>query len=331
MNIKNNIIDYANKIGVPYIGFTDTTFSKKFINNLKNRRNENKLSGFEEEDELKRVDIESLLNGAKTIVSIALPYKYKDQNYIEPYFSKYTMGEDYHRILTSKLNLIKSYIEDNFNEKCIFFCDTGVVSDKEIARKSGLGFVGKNTNIITKNHGSYVFLGEIITTLEIEPCNAKESLCGSCDKCIKACPAKAIDETGIDGKRCLSYITQKKDDLTLEEMERLGNRIFGCDTCQDVCPHNKEVSTSNIDEFKPLEHSMNINLEELLFMSNKEFKIKYGRQALAWRGKFIVQRNAIIAAGNSRNKKYIEVLKKKKDDIRLQNYIDIAIEKINQC
>lgn len=330
MSIKSSIIDYAREIGINSIGFTSTVFTDEFITRLKMKRENNLLSGFEEEDEYKRVDTESLLSGSKSIISIAMPYKYINQDYSQPYVSKYTMGEDYHRIVTSKLELLKTYIEDNYNEKSRIFCDTGVLSDKEIARKSGIGFQGKNTNIITKKYGSYVFLGEILTTLKIEPSKEIKSLCGMCNKCIVACPAKAISDTGLNSKKCLSYITQKKEELTIEEIGSLGTRVFGCDTCQDVCPYNKDVDTSYIEEFSPSPSICNIDLEELLYMSNKEFKIKYGRHALSWRGKHIIQRNAVIAAGNSKNKNYLKILQNKKDDIRLNKYINIAIKKLNE-
>lgn len=330
MNIKSSIIDYARKIGIECIGFTNTVFSEEFCNRLRFKREKNLLSGFEESDENKRVNTDDLLKGARSIISIALPYKYRDQNYFSPYVSKYTLGEDYHRVLTIKLELLKKYIEDNYDEKSLIFCDTGVLSDKEVARKSGIGFQGKNTNIITKKYGSYVFLGEVLTTLEIEQDIEKKSLCMNCNKCIVACPANALSENGLDSKKCLSYITQKKEDLTNEEINTLGLRIFGCDTCQDVCPFNKEVSTSSIEEFKPLDILMNMDLEEILSMSNKEFKFKYGKHALSWRGKYIIQRNLIIAVGNSKNKEYIKILQNKKHDLKLKKYIDISIEKLNE-
>ena len=328
MKEKSSIIDYAKSIGIEYIGFTDTLFTKDFIERLKYKRENNLLSGFEEENENIRVNIENILNGAKSIISIGIPYKYKNQDYKNPYVSKYTMGKDYHLVLLDKLNLIKNYIENNFNEKCEVFCDTGVLCDKEIARKAGIGFQGKNTNIITERHGSYIFLGEVVTTLFLEPSLEKHSLCKSCNKCILACPAKAIDFTGVNGKKCLSYISQKKDDLTEEEMDTLGLRIFGCDTCQDVCPYNEGVEKSKVEEFIPYGHLINIDFKEIFEMTNKEFKRKYGVHALAWRGKYIIQRNIIVAMGNSKNKDYIKFLENKLWDPRLQKYVNRSMKKL---
>lgn len=328
MSIRESIVNYAKSINIDCIGFSNTSFNKSFIERLKLKRELEMLSGFEEENELKRVDIEALLKGSNTLISIALPYKYKDIDKSKPYISKYTLGEDYHKVLIEKLQMIEKFINSNYNSSCMLYCDVGVLSDKEIARKSGIGFQGKNTNIITKQYGSFIFLGEIITTLKIEPSEEIANECGDCRICVNACPAKALSDNGIDGKRCLSYITQKKEELTRKEMDMLGTRVFGCDTCQDVCPYNKGKKISNVEEFKPVDFLLNINIEEILFMTNKEFKNKYGKYALAWRGKHIIQRNLIIAAGNSNNKFYVDILKKKKDDLRLKKYVDIALEKL---
>ncbi|MEG0641086.1 MAG: tRNA epoxyqueuosine(34) reductase QueG [Clostridium sp.] len=330
MYIKSSIIDYAKEIGIDYIGFSDTNFTKEFIGNLRKCREKNKLSGFEEEDEFKRVDVDSVLPGANTFISVAIPYKYINISYNKPYVSKYTLGNDYHKTLANKLELLKSFIQESYKEKCMVFCDTGVFSDKEIARKCGIGFIGKNTNIITKNYGSYVFLGEILTTLKIEPSKEIENRCDKCDLCIRSCPSKAIDKEGLDSKKCLSYVSQKKEELTLGEAELLGTRVFGCDICQDVCPYNKNTLNSAISEFVPVDYLLNIDIEEILSMSNKEFKRKYSSHALAWRGKFIIQRNCIIACGNSRNKEYISILENKRDDIRLKLYIETAIKKLSE-
>lgn len=329
LNIKENLIDYANKIGIECIGFTDINFSKEFINNLKHKRENNMLSGFEESDEMKRVNIKSLLKGANSIISIGIPYKFLDQNKDDLYVSKYTLGEDYHKVVMSKLKMLEKFINDYYNSECVLGCDVGVLSDKEIARKAGIGFQGKNSNIITTKYGSYVFLGEIITTLEIESSQELDLDCGNCTLCIDACPSGAISEDGVDGKKCLSYITQKKDDLTIEEINKMGTRVFGCDTCQDICPHNKNKILSNIEEFKPKEILLKLDLEEILFMSNKEFKNKYGSYAFAWRGKHIMQRNLVIASGNSKNKAYIDILKRKESDLKLKRYIEIALQKLN--
>ncbi|MEG0133924.1 MAG: tRNA epoxyqueuosine(34) reductase QueG [Clostridium sp.] len=329
MDIKNNIINYSKRIGIDYIGFSDIDFSQKFVNNLKESRIDGRLSSFEESDEFKRVDVKSLMNDGKTFISIGIGYKYNEISRTRPYLSKYTLGTDYHMIVNNKLKLLSKYIEENYNGKSMLFCDTSRLHDKEIALKSGIGFQGKNTNIITDKHGSFVFLGELLTNVFIERDLPVEEKCGECRKCIDACPVSALSDKGIDGQKCLSYITQKKI-LDISDETLIGNRVFGCDTCQDVCHFNKGKEISSIEEFKPFDYLTNIDIEELLTISNKGFKEKYSKHALAWRGKFIIQRNVIIALGNSKKEEYIPLLLNKLNDEKLGIYAKRALEKIQK-
>ncbi|MEF9953132.1 MAG: tRNA epoxyqueuosine(34) reductase QueG [Clostridium sp.] len=329
MGIKSSIIEYAKSIGVDYIGFSNSEFSNVFKNNLKESRINGRLSSFEESDELNRIDTKSIMNDGKTFISIGIGYKYIEVNQSKPYFSKYTLGLDYHKIVNEKLSMISKFINEEFNGECMCFCDTSKFHDKEIALKCGIGFQGKNTNIITEKHGSFIFLGEILTNIYIEEDNPIESKCGECRKCIDACPVNALDEKGIVGSKCLSYITQQKN-LHIDEENLIGKRVFGCDTCQDVCPFNKGAKLSECNEFIPLDYLVNIDIEEILSLSNKEFKQKYSKHALAWRGKFIVQRNVIIAAGNTKDERFIKVLEKKLNDEKLGVYALNSINKIKE-
>ncbi|MEF9935331.1 MAG: tRNA epoxyqueuosine(34) reductase QueG [Clostridium sp.] len=329
MNAKSSIIKFAKSIGVDYIGFSDTHFSSDFVNNLRRSREENRLSSFEESNELERVNIDSLMERPRTFISIGIGYKVNEVSTIKPYFSKYTLGIDYHRIINEKLKLISDYIKEEFDGECLQFCDTSKLHDKEIAIKCGIGFQGKNTNIITRNHGSFVFLGEILTNIYLESDEIQDNKCGDCRRCIDACPVNAIGEKGLDGKKCLSYITQKKV-LDDGDENSLSKRIFGCDTCQDVCPYNKNIELSNTPEFEPMEYLVNIDYNEILSISNKEFKEKYTRHSLGWRGKFIIQRNVIIALGNLKERKYIPLLESKLEDDKLGVYARNALDKIKQ-
>ncbi|KRQ88000.1 Epoxyqueuosine reductase [Caloramator mitchellensis] len=328
---KEKLISFARKIGIDYIGFSDINFSDNFVERLVEKRNNGHLSGFEEFDVIKRIDVKSLLKDAKTFISIAIPYKTIDIDYSKPYFSKSSMGIDYHKVVSKKLELIKNYLMDEFGANSVYYCDTGALHDREIAKKCGIGFYGKNTNIYTEKYGSYVFLGELITDMYIEPDIEKLSKCGECDICIKACPVGAIEKPYyVNSQKCLSYVTQKKELLTENEMNSMGLRIYGCDICQDACPFNKSIGISNIIDFLPNDWNININIEKFLTMSNKEFKETYGKISGGWRGKKILQRNLIIALGNSKRGEYKELIKKYMNDEYLNFYAKYFLKRLEE-
>lgn len=328
MKIKNEIIEFAKSIGIKYIGFSDIGFEEDFVQRLKQKREKGYLSGFEEEDENKRTDLNAILNEVKTVISIALPYRTIETKKTKPYLSKSSLGMDYHKVLKTKLEQLSGFIEENYKAKCAYFTDIGPLHDREIAKKCGIGFYGKNSNIITEKYGSFVFLGEILTDIFIDRDSQAVGGCGECNLCIKACPAKAIEEPYyVNAKKCLSYVSQKKDELSDEEINKLGLRIFGCDTCQDVCPFNKIAEASNIDEFIPEKWNIDIDEEKILGMTNKEFKDSFGKTSSGWRGKDLIKRNLIIAMGNSKNREYIKILKNYKNE-KLKKYIEKSLNKL---
>lgn len=330
MSIKSEIIQYANSVDIEYIGFGDIIFEERFIQSLKERREDGKLSGFEEENEYIRTDILSIHSGVKTLISIAIPYRTIEGSKEKPYLSKTSMGTDYHKVVKQKLELLSNFLMNKYNAKSENFCDIGPLCDREIAAKCGLGFYGKNTNIITEKYGSFVFLGEILTDIFIERDLRLNKQCGECELCLNACPMGAIEKPYyVNAKKCLSYISQKKEELSDFEIDKLGGSIYGCDICQDICPYNKESIPSSIKEFYPEKWNFSINEEYILNISNKEFKDTFGKTSSGWRGKRILQRNLIIAMGNSKNKDYIKLLKKIKNE-KLMNYIVWAINKLEK-
>ncbi len=319
---------YAKSIGIEAIGFCDADFSQTFIERLKERKRLNCLSGFEEQDENVRVNVGSLLENASTIISIALPYKTSEPNKAYPYMSKSSMGIDYHKVIKEKLNLLADFISKKYGGKSIVLCDTSPLHDREIAYKCGIGFYGKNNNIINPLYGSFIFLGELVTDIYIERSISMESRCGDCSLCIKACPSKALEKPFfLNAQRCLSYVTQKKEQLTPEEISLAGCRVYGCDTCQDVCPYNRKAGECGIKEFsEPVYDPMN-----MLYQSNKEFMNTFGMTSSGWRGRKVLTRNLINSMGNSGDKKYIEVLQELREKRpELKYYIDIAIDKLMQ-
>ncbi|HHX49903.1 MAG TPA: tRNA epoxyqueuosine(34) reductase QueG, partial [Clostridia bacterium] len=177
--------------------------------------------------------------------------------------------------------------------------DTGPLPERELARRAGLGWMGKNTSLINEVYGSWIFLGGMVINRKLETDSPLEADCGECDRCLKACPARALERPYlVNPHRCLSYLTQKKGFLSPDERVLLGNRLYGCDTCQEVCPKNANVKRTCLPDFSPGGEEK-LSLEELLLLTGKDFKNRFGHSAGAWRGKTNLQRNAIIALGNS--------------------------------
>ncbi|MDD5659524.1 MAG: tRNA epoxyqueuosine(34) reductase QueG, partial [Actinomycetota bacterium] len=210
------------------------------------------------------------------------------------YFSSYTLGRDYHVIASKYLRKICSFINELGGETHYFVDDTSL-PERYLAYKSGIGFIGKNNTVITKKYGSNIFLGEIITSLFLEEDSPIENECGECDICVKACPTKSIGKNSNIPNVCISYITQKKY-LEDKWFDKLGGRIFGCDTCQDVCPFNNQACLSPIEDFRPYEFMKDIDLENIINMNDDTFKEKYSLVSASWMGKEVLQRNAIINA-----------------------------------
>jgi epoxyqueuosine reductase len=266
-------------------------------------------SGFEHPVIEERVDPKAVLPEAKSIIAIAMAYrteKYGGQKKPEGLrgqISIYAWGMDYHYVLREKLDALAKRLEEEVGRPILIHnsVDTGPLVDRAVAQRAGIGFVGKNCSLITEKHGSWVFLGQLVTDVSIEPNEpTKLPQCGDCpDLCLKACPTKAlVNPFQTHSGKCLSYITQMKGYVPTEYRAKLGRRIWGCDTCQVVCPKNKEVSFGTAIEFDPEPEYAFPDLMKLLDMSNKQFRREFGNSAIAWRGVQVMKRNAIIALGN---------------------------------
>jgi epoxyqueuosine reductase len=234
------------------------------------------------------------MQNAKSIIAIALPY---NKNYIPPNDDKLrgrisvaAVGTDYHIVLGEIMHRLETEILSEYENVC--FADTGPLVDREVAKRCCIGFIGKNHSLINEDMGGMLFLGYILTSANIPPIGvAEKSKCGDCRKCIDACPGGALTDNGFIYEKCISYITQCKGELSEEQMRVMGNRIYGCDVCQTVCPYNtKKDAVVNEDAFPAI--------EEIMMMSNKAFNEKFKTTAAGWRGKKIIQRNALIALGN---------------------------------
>ena len=201
----------------------------------------------------KRLDPRLLVEGAKSVVSLLLNYfPGESQNREAPAISKYAYGTDYHFVIKNKLSELLFFIRQNIGEvNGRAFVDSAPVLDKAWAKKSGIGWVGKNGNLINKNSGSFFFIAELILDLELEIDSPVEDHCGTCTRCIDACPTDAIAAPYIvDGSRCISYLTiELKESIPSEFSGKMNDWIFGCDICQDVCPWNSFSLPAKESEF----------------------------------------------------------------------------------
>ncbi len=192
----------------------------------------------------KRLDPRLLVPGAKSVISLLLNYYPSEDQKDEtaPKISKYAYGEDYHFVIKEKLNALLEFIKENIGEvDGRAFVDSAPVLDKVWAKKSGLGWIGKHSNLINKSSGSFYFIAELIVDLELEYDGAVKDYCGTCTRCIDACPTEAIIAPYVvDGSKCISYFTiELKENIPAEVKGKFDNWMFGCDVCQDVCPWNR--------------------------------------------------------------------------------------------
>ena len=317
MNIVTNINEYVIKkskeLDIDIIGFTDSSPFLGAKEILLRRQKENKQTEFEEKDIEKRINPLITLDSCKSIIVIGISYNIDNHDKVEfglrGRLSRSSWGIDYHKVLNNKLELLIKELEKELDFEYKSFVDTGPLIDRELAKRAGIGYFGKNCSIINDDYGSFIFLGYILTNLKLDSSVKVEGKCGDCNLCIKACPTKALEEHySLNPKRCISYLTQTKENIPLEFREKMGITIYGCDTCQNVCPKNKEIIKSNHKEFIPEITKGYMDIEELLFISNKEFKKRYGNMSGSWRGKTILKRNAIIALGNMKKEENLNLL-----------------------
>ena len=331
MKIKEEIINLAKDIGISKIGFTTADDFDYLEKSLRLAVEEGRNSGFEHKNIEERIKPKLSLASAKTIISIAVayPHKLKQQPQKTAYkrgkFTPNSWGLDYHYVLQDKLDRLAKGIEEltaDFEYKGMV--DTGALVDTAVAQRAGIGFIGKNGLVISKEFGSYMFLGELITNLDIEPDQAVDYGCGDCNRCVTACPTSClIGDGSMNAKRCLSFQTQDKGVMDLEFRKKIKTVIYGCDICQICCPYNKGLDNPLATEIDPdLSHP---ELLPFLELSNGQFKEKFGHVAGSWRGKNILQRNAIIALANANDRsaipKMLEIIDKGQNPIHVATAI----------
>lgn len=324
--LKQDIINYSKEIGIDKIGFASADVFGELKERLRTQQSLSYQSGFEKGSVEKRTEPERLLPEAKSILAIAIAYpsRIKDapkstKDNRRGIFCRASWGVDYHVVLREKLEKLSAFIQEKVpNASNKVMVDTGELSDRAVAERAGIGFSGKNTAIITPEFGSYVYLGELITNLPFVPDSPLADGCGTCTKCLDACPTGALVQGGqLNAQKCLAFQTQTKGFLDDEYRSKLGNFIYGFDTCQVVCPYNQNVDFHLHPELEPDPDVAKPKLKPMLRMSNREFKETFGHIAGSWRGKKPLQRNALIALGHFKDETAVEeVIEVMQNDVR---------------
>ncbi len=236
----------------------------------------------------KRQDIKTLWPEVRSLICLALNYYTPQQHSQEQNhgkISRYAWGRDYHKVLSKKLKALSQWLESQGEQiQTRYYVDTGPVQDKVWAQRAGIGWIAKNGNLITRNYGSWVFLGEILTNLPLEPDRPHSAHCGTCSRCLSACPTQAIvSPSVVDANRCIAYHTIENRAVTLptEIAKNLQGWVAGCDICQDVCPWNQRFAqVTDVEDFQPRPENLSPKLEELANLTIEEWDRRFISSAL---------------------------------------------------
>ncbi len=287
------------------------------------------LEARDDHSELKRSSLARVAPWARSVIvcginyNTAHPYSTQVHDPERGWISRYAWSrEDYHDAVLKRLKRVEEAVgqivpdESQADFLSRSYVDTGPIVERVFAKYAGVGWIGKNTCIINQEKGSWLFLGVILTSLALEPDVTAPDRCGSCTRCIDACPTDAlIAPYQLDSNRCISYLTIEKRGTVPEEIRQgIGHHVFGCDICQDVCPWNRKAPTSALPEFQPREGLVNPALAWLAEMSAEEFRQTFRGSPIRRTKRTGLRRNAAIAMGNSNDPKFLPLL-----DRMLQN------------
>ena len=257
--------------------------------------------GYMERNRHLRIDPTQLVPGCKTLIVVALNYYPKQLIPNEEYqIAYYAYGKDYHRVVKDKLHQLLAYIKSIApNVEGRAFCDTAPLLERYWAVKAGLGFVGRNRTLIIPGKGSYFFLGVLAVDVELQGTTYDGPLsCGDCKRCFMACPTGALTVEGIDCRRCLSYLTiEHRGEIPDEYGKKLGNRIYGCDNCQRVCPHNRNAEPTNETAFALLDEVASMTREEWNRLTPERYRMLFKDSAIERAGYERLKRNISCLQG----------------------------------
>jgi len=322
--LTHKIKDKANELGFPLVGVTTAEPPEHlnfFLSWLESGYNASMDWIGTERSLERRSDPHNILPECKSILVLGSPYPAPRGNVKGGNIASYALNQDYHIILEERLKELMSSIE-KFVGKDIpnrWYVDTGPVLEKELAMRAGLGWIGKNTSLINREHGSYFFLSEILLDLELitDP-PITDSLCGTCTRCLDTCPTGALKEPYIlNANRCISYLTiEHREEIPTELRPRMGDWIFGCDICQIVCPWNKPAkqSPSILEALLPREELTDIDLVDEMGLNQEDFSARFKGSPIKRTKRRGYLRNVAIALGNRGDKDALPSLKKALED-----------------
>jgi epoxyqueuosine reductase len=280
----------------------------------------------DESGSLKRASLRTTLPWVRSVIVCAInyntaqPYSTEADDPQRGWIARYAWGQqDYHDAVLDRLRTVESKLRaavgsSELQTRC--YVDTGPLVERVYAKYAGIGWIGKNTCIINQKIGSWLFLGVLLTSLELEPDLPAPDRCGSCTRCIDACPTDAlIAPYQLDSNRCISYLTIEKRGAIAEDLRTgMGHEVFGCDICQDVCPWNRKAPATDAAEFQSREGLVNPALQWLAGMTEEEFREKFRGSAVRRTKRSGLRRNAVIAMGNSGDGRVVPLLEKLKTD-----------------
>jgi epoxyqueuosine reductase len=278
----------------------------------------------------KRADPQRVLQGARSIVTLAGSYTLEGRrargegefvnrkSQIANPIARYARFADYHDVLGERLKQLTEFVNElgGPGTRSLWYVDTGPLLERDLAQRAGLGFIGKHTNLIGRQLGNWIFLAEIITTLELEPDTPEKNRCGSCTRCITACPTAAIIAPfRLDARRCISYLTiELKGGIPLELRGPIGNRIFGCDDCLAVCPWNRFAQEGQLMKAHARPNLAQQDLLELLALDEEGLKRRFEATPILRPGHRGLRRNLCIALGNIGDQRALPALEKTAND-----------------
>jgi epoxyqueuosine reductase len=322
--MKAAIQQRALELGFDDCGFTTAAApasGKQFQNWL--AQNKNGEMAWLERSAEKRVDPQKVLSGAKSVIVLAASYQIENQKLQVKHqkageVARYARFDDYHDVLGERLKSLAGFVNHlgGAETRSLWYVDTGPVLERDFAQRAGLGFIGKHTNLISRKLGNWIFLSEIITTLELESDAAEKNRCGSCSRCITACPTNAITAPfQLDARRCISYLTiELKGAIPVELRPAIGNRIYGCDDCLAACPWNRFAREGSLMKTHAKTELNSPDLVELLQLDNAGFKSRFAGSPILRTKRRGFLRNVCVALGNTGDESALPALKKATHD-----------------
>lgn len=290
--------------------------------------------GYLERNAHKRVNPQEVLPGAKSVIALAASYHVQESqmtddewsrssgqhnsirhsSFVIPQIARYARFKDYHDVLAERLKQLTQFLAESGGEgtRSLWYVDTGPLLERDLAQRAGLGFVGKHTNLISRKLGNWIFIAEIITTLQFEPDTPEKNRCGTCTRCITACPTAAITAPfQLDARRCISYLTiELKGAIPVEFRSAIGNRIYGCDDCLAACPWNKFAREGNLMKEHARTDLSTPDLLELLSLDDVGFKSRFAGTPILRTKRRGLLRNVCVALGNLGDETVLPFLQK---------------------